>query len=477
MSGSPGLRVCTERCALFTSMLTALEQSCLSQHRNPVAFFQTLEKQGIWRLLWPTRLAILVGGLFLLPATLVMLTGERWVLLTAVVATCVFLLVSGAFMIVASPIAGSQPFLWIAYLFLYHFSLPFLVVVLLCALAPLTTVGLWLGWYSGLPWLLGVALADACALAVHQSARQTRAQWAYRRKGGPSEELPELRLWQWAGLIRLCIVLLLVVSAIGIAWLYGWVGMGLVVMLLWGAIGCARLEATLLAHWGWPLIQQTENPSCWRATYVGRSALWVETTAVLRTLQAAPSEQAAAMMVFALVQEGNLHSIVRRACVRLAQPTRQTLLLQLSLVDGGATLLRFLQTKLPAPACQRLAQLYATLASEAAKPLDLQRWLARLPEPQQANELAAPADITAVLVHTREALLQYQDLPIVTSAARELDQLVQQLYLAEPSSLADLPPLERLSWPLTLKRHLQRHRQQLAQTNQMNKLDQPITSL
>ena len=181
---------------MFTSLLAALDQSCLIQHRHPVAFFQALEKQGVWRLLWPTRLIVAVCGLFILPAILFALSGERWVILATTVAACTFLLVSGAFMIVASPIAGSQPLRWIAYLLLYHFSAPFLVIVVLCAAAPLTSVGLWLGWYIGLPALLGVSLADACALAVDQSARQTRAQWADQRQGGPAAALPELVLWQ-----------------------------------------------------------------------------------------------------------------------------------------------------------------------------------------------------------------------------------------------------------------------------------------
>ena len=53
-----------------TALWAAFDQSCLLQHRHPVAFFQALEKQGLWRLLWPARLLIILCGLFVLPALL-----------------------------------------------------------------------------------------------------------------------------------------------------------------------------------------------------------------------------------------------------------------------------------------------------------------------------------------------------------------------------------------------------------------------
>jgi len=453
---------------LLISLLAALDQNCLIQHRNPVAFFQALERDGGWRLLWPTRLIAAVCGLLILPATLFALSGERWVILATAVAACTFLMVSGTFMIVASPIAGSQPLRWVAYLFLYHFSAPFLVVVLLCAAAPLTSVGLWLGWYIGLPALLGVSLADACALAVYQSARQTRAHWADQRKGGPAAELPELVLSQRADAVRMGVVALLVSGAGVMAWLYADAGIIAGVMLLCAAAGCARLEATLLASFGWPLVRHDVSQNRWRATYVGRTALWVGTTAVGRTLQATPSAQAASAVVFALIQEGGLRGVVRQACAHLPETTLPALLLHLSLAEGGANVLRFLQPKLSSQLLRHLAQLYAVLATEAAKPLDLQRWIAILPQQPAADKLAAQANIDSALIHTRQALLQYQPQPIVESAYDELRRLIQALYANAWQDASDLPQHEPLSWPLALWIHLEHHHSRLDQARQVD---------
>lgn len=450
---------------LRTALWAAFDQSCLLQHRHPVAFFQALEKQGVWRLLWPARLLIILCGLFVLPALLFAFSGERWVILATTMAACVFLMVSGFFMILASPIAGSQPLRWVAYLFLYHFSAPLLVVVLLCAAAPLTSVGLWLGWYVGLPMLLGVSLADACALAVDQCAHQTRAHWVDQRQGGPAAELPELRLWQRADAVRAGVVVLLVGGAGVMAWLYGAAGSIAAVLLLSAAVGCARLEATLLACCGWPLVKYAHRQNRWRATYVGRTALWVGTPAVVRSLSATLSAQATSAVVLALLQEGGLCGAVRQAWGRLPETTLPAILLQLSLTDGGADVLRFLQPQLSSPALRDLAQLYARLATEAAKPLDLHRWIALLPPPPVANETVLPNSVAQLLSHVRQALLAYKQQPLVTQAKAELHLFIHSL-AAEPPDRAHNPaPPARLSWPFALSVHLAHHCQQLDETS------------
>lgn len=453
---------------MLTSLLVALERSCLRQHRHPVAFFQALEKEGGWRLFWPTRLAIVLCGLFILPALLFALTGDRLVILATTVAACTFLLVSGAFMIMVSPIAGSQPLQWIAYLLLYHFSLPFLVVVLFCAGAPRTNVGLWLGWYIGLPILLGVSVADACALAVYQSAHKTRANWAYQRPGGPAAELPELILWQRANAIRMGIAALLVSGAGVMVWRYGQAGSIAAMLLLCGAAGCARIEALVLAGLGWPLVRYDLQQNCWRVAYVGRTALWLPTVIVRRTIQSAPSPQAASAMVYALLQEGGLGGVTRQACVHLPEANLQALLLHLSLVEGGAQALRFFQPKLPSTTLRQGAYALCLFACEAAKPLDLQRWLLLLTEQAVNTWAGLPDDLAEVLIAVQAALAQYTLQPVVMQAAAELQRYLQALQTMSPDSVTIFPLPALLSWPFALWVHLEQHRRQLSPTSRLD---------
>ena len=162
-----------------------LDRDLFCQHRHPVRFFQILEQQGLWRVLWPTRLLIILSGVLLLPGSLWAFSGERWVPVATTVAIALLLFVSGFWMILSSPISGAQPGLWLAYLVLYHFSFPMLAVALVCGLAALTPVGLWVGWLIGLPLLLGSSFVDACSLAIYLSAQQQREKRAHRRPGGP----------------------------------------------------------------------------------------------------------------------------------------------------------------------------------------------------------------------------------------------------------------------------------------------------
>lgn len=435
-----------------------LDQTLLRQHRDPVAFFRSMEQTGVWRTLWPARVLVALCGLVVAPGILFWLSGEPFTVIATAVAVALLVFTSGFFMIVASPIAGERPGFWVAYLFLYHFSFPILSVIFLCALAALTPVAFWLGWLIGAPWLLGVSVADASALAVYQSARKGREQRKKLRPGGPAAELPELKLGQFAFWVRLSLVTILTLGAVAVLWLFGGEGVAGSIALLAGAAGCARVESTLLAALGWPLVRAEPEQQEWRATYLGRTALFVDPVSARRAILAADADQASAALR-ALVHEGNLSFVLRRACRGLPATQLHALLLDLSLHEGGAEIIRFLRLALPSSALQRRAEQYAALAAEAAKPPDLQRWIARLPEQPTNAELTLADEIELALVTTRTTLLLVQTQPGLPANTAALQKLAQSLASRRAPDEGSGPP-----WPVALHHQLEAHEHLLRTT-------------
>jgi len=429
-----------------------LDQTLLRQHRDPVAFFRSMEQTGVWRTLWPTRLLVALCGLVVAPGILFWLSGEPFTVIATAVAVALLVFTSGFFMIVASPIAGERPGFWVAYLFLYHFSFPILSVIFLCALAALTPVALWLGWLIGAPWLLGVSVADASALAVYQSARNERDQRKKLRLGGPAAELPELKLGQFAFWVRLSLVTILTLGAVAVLWLFGGDGAAGSVALLAGAAGCARVESTLFAALGWPLVRAEPEQQGWRATYLGRTALFVDPVSARRAILASAGADQASAALRALVHQGNLSFVLRRACRGLPATQFHALLLDLSLHEGGAEIIRFLRLALPSSALQRRAEQYAALAAEAAKPPDLQRWIARLPEQPTSAELTLADELDPALVATRTTLLSVQAQPGMPANTAALQKLAQSLASRRAPGEEDGPP-----WPVALQHQLEAH--------------------
>ena len=438
-----------------------LDRDLFCQHRHPVRFFQILEQQGLWRVLWPTRLLIILSGVLLLPGSLWAFSGERWVPVATTVAIALLLFVSGFWMILSSPISGARPGLWLAYLVLYHFSFPMLAVALVCGLAALTPVGLWVGWLIGLPLLLGSSFVDACSLAIYLSAQQQREKRAHRRPGGPPAELPELSRQHLAWVLRALIAVLLVIGALVVRGLYGSVGTFLSVMLVSGAVGCVRLEAVLLAAWGSPLVAYAAQQQRWYATYVGRTALWVGRPVLLRTILALPANHMGSMAILALLQEGSLGLALQRVWAHLPPAMLQAHGLHLSLCEGGAAAIRFLYAKVPSRAVQQLARQYAALATEAAKPPDLQRWLALLPATAPVEASAIDPDLWPMLILVRTALLQYRTQPVLASASAALQHFVQALDAEATPDLADAAAWP-LSWPVALTQQLAQQQQQFS---------------
>jgi hypothetical protein len=253
-------------------------------------------------------------------------------------------------------------------------------------------------------------------------------------------------------------------------------GMGLVLLLFFrdavaalaGVVGCLHLDVSLLA-WLWrpSLVRFDRQRGQWRATFAGRSALFVPSELIRRVLQSSLSTSDKGAALLALLQQGYVGPAVRRASKALSLEQAHRLILHLSLQEGGATVVRYLEPALSQSLHSTLA-CYAALATEAAKPLDLQRWVMVLTHhlsPHAGNALHVEAEGLEVLSEVRGALLAFSP-AVVDAAIDSLRRLVRSLYNLSPTATskeewgAQLETLP-LTWPVALLFHLEGHRERL----------------
>jgi hypothetical protein len=176
---------------------------------------------------------------------------------------------------------------------------------------------------------------------------------------------------------------------------------------------------------------------------------------MLQALIAKGSVAEASATLLALLREGSLGLSARAACGQLPAPHLHALLLHLSLQEGGAEALRFLQPGLP-PSLQAIGGRYANLAAEAAKPLDLQHWIALLPSrPEIMISVELIDHLHQIMSRVREPLLAYQYQPGLRSVQTDLANFIQTL----DNSTTSLPQsvVPALSWPQALLQHLEDH--------------------
>lgn len=334
----------------------------------------------------------------------------------------------------------------------------------------------------------GVVIADLCAMRVYRQGALVQLNNTRERVGGLIAELPTSPHTSRTRLIRFAVAGALIVWAIVIFLLYDqhtilwYFGIplsktqfqasrvlqsldqeGPIIALLslqhallkliykepfwlstaflFGAAGCIHFDATLLAWLGrWPLVNTQSGYG--RATYIGRHALIVPLKSVVQTITPEPEAAAASAALVALLREGCLGPLVRKACTKLSEQQIYTLLLHLSLHEGGASAIHYLEPIL-SPALRQVATQYANLAREAAKPLDLQRWIALLPrDPDDPAISRFDHHTNRTLAHAREALLQIEDTPAMAKGCAEVQELVHTLN--HPTKL------QPLSWPIAL---------------------------
>lgn len=443
----------------LTQWLAALDNALLRQHRDPMAFYEEIERKGVWRVIWPARLLTMLAMLIFLRnaatvsdtawmSQLVTTTGTGLALLIWLLAVLIMVTQTWRF--------------WLLYLF----SPPLLALLLMLGLADATTVGLVLPAFIGLSFALGMLLADGFSLWVHKESR--RFKDVSQRSDALATQLPALLLRHRARTFRLAVAGVLIVWAI-ISFLLLANNQGTLLQsigLFFVAVGCLRVEATLLA-WlcKWPTVRCDAQGKAWGVTYVGRHALIVPLKSIMETITPKSEVQKASTALLALLRDSCLAPVVRQASTKLSEPQLHTLLLRLSFHEGGGQAIRFLEPALP-PHLRRIATRYAALAVEAAKPYNLQEWVSLLPF-EQDQFLITPlhAVITRTLIHAREALLQNEYAPSGAVARQEVYELVQ---LLTAHSAAREAANSRLSWPLVLLTYLKLHRSHLLSPNQQS---------
>jgi len=467
--------------SMLKQAFALMDQVALRQHREPMAFFEELKQKRISRMIWLARLSVMFAVIILL-LNAKNISDATWV--------SQFVGLSAKILVVQTQIFGMLLITTQAWRFwlLYLFSPPMLALLLLCGLADTAPAVFIVGWVIGLPFVLGVLLSDAISLVAYKRILHGRRRRARQRSKGPAADLPALRQWLRVRRIRIVVAFVLIAAAIATPlWQEsGQSALWWAMALLFGAAGSVHVDATWLAYFGkWPLVKYDPQRSDMRTTYIGRHALFVPYYSVTEAITPQPEGKKASAALLALLREGGLGPLVHSLCSNLPEEQRHGLLLHLSLRKGGAEAIRFLSHKsglahlvreiglkarnffshkpleqnLP-PLCQ-VATWYADLATEAAKPPDLQQWIALLKQAPDPSEIQTfDHDIRPILARACEALLQYNYAPCITSARQEVADLVEQLYapLAQ-----ETPPPHPLSWLVALRLHLER-REQMAPT-------------
>lgn len=440
------------------------------QHSNPIAFLLQIEKLRAWRTVFLARLAGCVG-LVLLLSLVAFFKQDVWRDIIAYATIAFFFL---PVCLGLAIMVTHHPRFWLA----YWPSPPLLLIVFLCALIPFSLLG-WVGWLMFF-YAIGAMVPVAGSVWVHKCIFRELRYPSGQRAEGLEADLPRLHLWNRVRVVRIGGAGLIFLGALLWLWFDPPEPKGL---LLWVALavagGSLRLDAILLC-WPGPLKLVTYDASLrrWRTTYSGRFALIAPQqkidyllatphpssirpnagTELEQTDEKAEGARAAEVLLI-LLREGTLGPTIRRACAKLPAIQAHRLLLHLSLQAGGATAIRYLQPKL-ALSQRPIALQYVALATEAAKPLDLQRWMAILPEQsEQETETShtwEPRRITQLLAQVRQVLLSYEFSPLVDETQNDLQRFVERL---DRSLGQDKIPTT--SWPVTLLTHVDSHRKRL----------------
>lgn len=440
-----------------------LDRVGLWQHRNPIDFFEEVQCRGFWRSLWPYRLGLigLCIGLIGLIAWLSAPVSRPWIVAAPLLLLFGLTALIGLITIPCGTLATATE--WLSFWYLYCFSAPFLLILLLTSLAALSDTAFALSFLLGLPLFLAWMAVDAGALLVYLAGQKEQRKRAQFRPGGPSAthlELDRQRLLFGSRAGCAALLLLAALTLLLTDGLAGWQG---ALFLGAMAMGLLRLEATLLALAGFPLAWFDRNAGRWQAAYCGRNALLTPVHVFLRTWQQSQHPASRAAILLALLNQGAAGPFVRRGVARVDAAGIAEILLHLSMRPGAADGLRYLTPLLPLPLAQ-MAEVYARLAEEAARPIDQQMWLSALPDSSLAQPIGEARDALSILLQTRAALSSYVHSPTVAQAYVSLHRFVSNLFASTAKTGV---VLDAAAWPETLLRHLRVHQQVLAQAEAM----------
>jgi hypothetical protein len=427
--------------------LIEFAQAIVQQQYDPVAF---LEEQLRYphRLWWPAWLwrAATAGGVLVVLSFV-----ARWnrpyaqeMALYVSSVWVIFHMLSGLVIMTIG-----QPQFWL----LYAYSPPIWMLILFCGFAPLSPVCFLLG-KAGLPLLLGAFVSNVGTLWVYKRVKEIRRDRQRMRGGGSAAELPALAWWEMIRWMRL-------IAAFGLAIIGLLFQDGIFVVA--AVVGGLHLHVTLAAWiWNLPMVQFDQQRGRWRVTYIGRSTLFVPLILVRPLLALSGHDLGAALL--ALLQGCCLGPIVRGTIRKLSPTQVHDLILHLSLQEGGAGAIRYLEPALP-QAIRPAAACYAALARESSKPPDLQHWVTALTNLPSAIEVGSEADTFQMLYKVRNALLMFTYDQAIDAAIDDLQRFIQPLY-----DLQLPPPRERLitqsetlplTWPAAILFHLEMQRGRL----------------
>jgi len=305
-------------------------------------------------------------------------------------------------------------------------------------LAMLSSLGAWIALQLLTPFVLGRLLGDALAVGSHLYAQRRQAHRFRRRTFGVATTLPSAQIWIW---IRRLQHIGAAFLAIGMVLYPAYIIPGLSFLT-----GLLYVDAPLHALLGNPAsVRYDPATRHWRPTYPGRTGLWVP-SAMRRALSDFDNPAAQGNAWLTLAKRGFPLWALRRVFRNQPLQRQHSIMLVLSLHNGGAMLLRQLRTAL-STSQQQLVDLYVTLAIEAEKPLEYQGWLRAL-SPEAPPLAREDQNASFLLAQVHSIFLSSNVTPASIHITMEALYNFLSQYLGEAHML---PPY---SWPAALDIHL-----------------------
>lgn len=264
------------------------------------------------------------------------------------------------------------------HLWLLYTIAPFsLLIYGICAVAMLHPFGV-IVFFTLFPYYLGMVVAITGAMWI---CKNERWRQRYPKVGITADSLPKVGEWRVVSVGRIGLCGAVVAGAFSVPFvgtaedraIAGW----FIVVGLCFCAGILRLESTLGAILGLPLVAEDGVTQKWRSTSVGRFAFIVPPQAFESFLPPRLSPATSAEAWIALLEDGTVGTHTTGQIARLASETLREFLLVLSLQRGGGDALALLRPRLSAR-FQLIATAYQHLAQVGAVPYALQQWLTTL---------------------------------------------------------------------------------------------------
>lgn len=235
-----------------------------------------------------------------------------------------------------------------------------------------------LAFYTLFPYYVGTVVSTAGAMWVYKNE-----SWRERfpKVAMTADTLTTLEEWRTVSILRIVLCVVVVVGSLALLFigppeeraLAGWL---VLIGICFGG-GILRLESTLAAVVGYPLVVEDAATKGWRTTMVGRFAVWVPAFAFQHLLPPRQSPVVSAAAWIALLEDGGVGRHATRQIARLAPEPLGEFLLFLSMQKGGGDALGLIRPA-SSPPFQSVAVALQRLAQTGAMPFAMQQWLITL---------------------------------------------------------------------------------------------------